>query len=246
MLNPNSPIPLYHQLAEILIDRIRQKAFLPGAALPSETVLARQYGIGRPTVRQAMDMLCKKGLIERKRGSGTYVKEPGIEVDLFSLAGTSAAFQTQGIHVSTTILEHTHRVTVPTDPDNPFSEKTAYFLSRVTRTDAAPVLIEEIYLDPVLFAGIDRIDLSDQSLARVVAEQYYLIPETGRQTFKIGMAKDCISVWLEIPDTTPVLEVRRVLNFPHAPGGVFSRLICRTDTFVFAQEISTAGHMTIR
>ena len=56
MLNPNSPIPLYHQLAEILQNRIRSGVYPPGEMIPSEIGLAKQYGIGRPTVRQAMEL----------------------------------------------------------------------------------------------------------------------------------------------------------------------------------------------
>ncbi len=67
MLNHTSPIPLYHQLADILQERIRSGQYSPGQMIPSETGLAKEYGIGRPTVRQAMDTLVKKGLIQRKR-----------------------------------------------------------------------------------------------------------------------------------------------------------------------------------
>ncbi len=76
MLNPNSPVPLYHQLAEIISDRIRSGEYEPGQAIPSETALARQYHIGRPTVRQAMDVLAHKHLIQRRRGAGTFVQLP--------------------------------------------------------------------------------------------------------------------------------------------------------------------------
>lgn len=68
MLNPNSPVPLYHQLAEMLQDQIRSGVFAPGDVLPSEIALAKQHEIGRPTVRQAMDQLVQKGLIFRRRG----------------------------------------------------------------------------------------------------------------------------------------------------------------------------------
>jgi GntR family transcriptional regulator len=58
--------------------------------------MAKDYGICRHTVRQAIDMLVRRGMFSRRRGSGTYVREPGQEIDLFSLAGISSAFQRQG------------------------------------------------------------------------------------------------------------------------------------------------------
>ncbi|MDA3790469.1 MAG: GntR family transcriptional regulator, partial [Desulfobacula sp.] len=65
MLNPQSPIPLYHQLADIIMEWIQSGIYAPGQMIPSETGLAKKYGIGRPTVRQAMDTLVQKGLIQR-------------------------------------------------------------------------------------------------------------------------------------------------------------------------------------
>ncbi|MCP4688502.1 MAG: GntR family transcriptional regulator, partial [Desulfobacterales bacterium] len=127
MLNSNSPIPLYHQLAEILIGRIRSGEYPPGTRIPSEHALAASHGIGRPTVRQAIDRLVRKRMLLKKRGSGTYVRVEEEEVDLFSIAGTTSAFHKKGISVATTILEKTHLTSFFRDPENPFTGRSAYF-----------------------------------------------------------------------------------------------------------------------
>jgi GntR family transcriptional regulator len=168
MLNPNSPIPLYHQLAEIITDRIKAGAYRPGESIPSETVLAKQYRIGRPTVRQAMDVLVKKKLIHRRRGAGTFVQPPAPKVDLFSLAGTSQAFFTQGIEIEKILVTPVTVFSVADQPQNPFNESTAYFLSRLIQAEGIPVLKEDIYLDTDLFRGLDRMDLDNRSLSRTV------------------------------------------------------------------------------
>ena len=81
-------------------------------------------------------------------------------------------------------------------------------------------------------------DLENQSLAQVVLDQYYLKPQTGRQTFKISFLPDPRAGVLGVEPCDPVLEVERTLHFPEAAGAIFSRLFCRTDTFVFSQTIS--------
>jgi len=237
MLNTNSPIPLYHQLAEILQDRIRSGLYSPGEMIPSEIGLAKQYGIGRPTVRQAMDLLVQKDLIHRKRGAGTFVKKPSPRVDLFSLAGTSQAFSTKGIPIEIRIISPISRETVTQDISNPFHDRTAFSLSRLTLAQSSPVLLEESFMDTELFAGIDTIDLSNRSLAQVVSEHFYLSPEEGSQQFKVetpGIEKAKI---LELSPKEPILVVRRELNFPDAPKAIFSTLYCRTDRFAFSQTI---------
>ncbi len=237
MLNPQSPVPLYHQLAEILQDRIRSGVYGPGEMIPSEIGLAKKYGIGRPTVRQAMNLLVQKGLIQRKRGAGTFVKKPFPRIDLFSLAGTSQAFLTQGIPIDTQIIAPMAKETISQEVSNPFHGKIAFFMSRLTIAQGNPVLLEEIFLDPDLFAGIDKIDFTDQSLAQVVSEQYYLSPEDGTQQFKVETPGTKRAKLLETSPKEPVLVVRRELNFPEAPGAVYSTLFCRTDRFAFSQTI---------
>ncbi len=237
MLNSNSPIPLYHQLAEILQDRIRSGTYGPGQMIPSEIGLAKQYGIGRPTVRQAMNQLVQKGLIQRKRGAGTFVKKPSPQVDLFSLAGTSQAFLTKGIPVETRIISPMARKIIAKEISNPFHGREAFFISRLTLAEKMPVLLEEICLDLDLFVGIDTMDLTNRSLSQVVSEHYYLAVQDGSQQFKVetpGLKKADL---LGLSPKEPVLVVRRELNFPNAPRAIFSTLFCRTDRFAFSQTI---------
>lgn len=236
MLNPESPLPLYHQLADIIAQRIRSGEYRPGEMIPPETGLARQYGIGRPTVRQAMDTLVQKGLILRKRGAGTFVREPA-SVDLFSLAGTSQAFLTQGIAIEREMAGPIRLIPVTGPPNNPFTNVRAYFLSRITRAEQQPVLAEDIYLDPDLFRGIDQKDLGTDSLSRLVADHYYLTLESGTQTFEVGRADKTRAELLDLAPGDPVLTVYRELNFQGAAQAIYSVLFCRTDRFAFSQTI---------
>jgi GntR family transcriptional regulator len=237
MLNPQSPFPLYHQLADTLTEQIRAGEYSPGQALPSETNLAKQYGIGRPTVRQAMDILVRKGMLERKRGAGTFVRHKEHEVDLFSLAGTSQAFLTKGIKAVPELVEPVSLCSVGPDETNPFQGRDAFFLSRLTRVGTEPVLLEDFYFHPVLFAGLDKINLENRSLSEVVSDQYFLHPESARQTFRLSRLTGARAERLGLKEPDPVLLVERTLHFPGVEKAVFSRLYCRTDQFVFSQVI---------
>jgi len=237
MLNPQSPMPLYQQLADILLVGIRAGEFLPDTRIPSELSLAASYGIGRPTVRQAIDLLVRKRVLVRKRGSGTYVLTRQKEIDLFSLAGTTSAFHREGVSVTTHILQKIRLTAIGPDSENPFSGRSAYFFSRLTRVEAAPVLIEDIYLHAGMFTGIDAMDLEGRSLSRIVEERYFMRPDSGRQTFRIGHVEGSKASDLAVSSTTPILLVKRFLNFPQAENAIYSELYCRTDQFVFSQTI---------
>jgi GntR family transcriptional regulator len=241
MLNSQSPKPLYRQLADVLLSRVRSGEYPPGKRIPSENRLAADYGIGRPTVRQAIDLLVRKHVLTRRRGSGTFVREEQKEVDLFSLAGTISSFHKKGISVSTRILQKTRLKTIGNDGENPFSGQKAYLLSRLSCVEEEPVLIEDIYLHPELFAGIDEINLSGQSLSRVVDEHYYMRPIGGKQNFRIGYLNEKRARDLGVSPTTPILVVKRFLHFTQARDAIYSELYCRTDQFVFSQTIGGAA-----
>ncbi|MGF7209565.1 DNA-binding FadR family transcriptional regulator [Skermanella aerolata] len=66
---------LYQQVAGQLGELIRQGEFLPGDRLPPERDLARQLGVSRPTVREAMIALEIAGLVDVRTGSGAYVRK---------------------------------------------------------------------------------------------------------------------------------------------------------------------------
>jgi GntR family transcriptional regulator len=242
MLNTQSPIPLYHQLADILMARIRSGEYPAGDRIPAELKLAESYNIGRPTVRQAIELLVSKGILERRRGSGTFVRERKAEVDLFSLDGTSSSFRKKGLAVTRRMLKKIRLKTVRGEAENPFNGGRAYFFSRLTKVENEPVLIEDLYLHPDLFPGIDEVDLADRSLSEIAEERYYLKPTSGRQTFRIGYADDGRAGDLGVSRSTPILIVNRYLHFTQAENAVCSALYCRTDRYVFSQTLGGASH----
>ena len=240
-LNPNAPIPLYHQLADMILSRIRSGEYPAGFRIPSEHALAREYGIGRPTVRQATELLVRKEFLTRRRGAGTYVREKPKEVDLFSFAGTLTSFREKGISVEMQIQRTIRLKKVTVQPENPFSGRKAFFLSRLSRVDGLPVLVEDLYLHPEIFDGIERIDLQGRSLSQIVYEQYYMRPVGGKQTFMIEHVRGKKAQELAVSENTPILLVKRFLHFPAAENAIYSVLFCRTDRFVFSQTLGGSG-----
>jgi DNA-binding LacI/PurR family transcriptional regulator len=63
-------------LAEALLESFRSGALKPGAKAPSDNELSALYKVSRTTVRDAVARLVSSGHLERRRGSGTYVREP--------------------------------------------------------------------------------------------------------------------------------------------------------------------------
>lgn len=68
-----SRVGLAERIARILVGRIEQAEFAPGTRLPTEAVLAQQYGVSRAVIREAVSRLKSDGLVESRQGSGVYV-----------------------------------------------------------------------------------------------------------------------------------------------------------------------------
>jgi DNA-binding FadR family transcriptional regulator len=68
------------RLPEIVAEQIEEAiingSFVVGSQLPSEQVLADQFGVSRNVVREAFKFLKERGLIEIRNGSGAYVTQP--------------------------------------------------------------------------------------------------------------------------------------------------------------------------
>lgn len=104
-LSPDSPEPLYRQLAEVLRVRIDAGEFPAGHRLESEPEMMARFSVSRVTVRQAISLLEKHGKVMARRGKGTFVVGPVVQHDLNALQGFYDALRDKGIEPQTRLLE---------------------------------------------------------------------------------------------------------------------------------------------
>lgn len=72
-LDPDGPVPLYQQLADVLREQIETGELAPNRPVPSETTLQQAYDVSRDTARHALKLLREAGIVTTIRGKGTYV-----------------------------------------------------------------------------------------------------------------------------------------------------------------------------
>jgi len=238
-LNARSPIPLYRQLADRLLSDIDAGTYAVDAKIPSEHELADEFAIGRPTVRQATDLLVRQGRLERRRGSGTYVTAAAPAIDVFSLAGTSAALLGSDLSASLELLSSA--TALSSYPTSHGVEKTPCFrVQRRALVDKEPVLVETLYFRANLFSGLDKHSLQDRSLSALVRDVYFLEPTAAVQTFSVALADEWQQDMLNVPQQTPLLNVHRSLHFAEHRDGLHANIVCRTDRFDFSQTLYPA------
>src|SRR5487761_526953 len=101
MIDSALALPLYHQVAGILRQRIEEGVYPAGVRLNSEDELAVEFDVSRATVRQAMGELATEGLVVRRRGRGTFVEDAGRPVLTQRFRGSLSALLAESPRTTT-------------------------------------------------------------------------------------------------------------------------------------------------
>lgn len=126
-VDKETPIPLYYQLKRRIQDMIEVGVLQVGDLLPTESELCECLSVSRPTVRQALNDLVLEGYLTRKKGKGTFVSKPKIDIRFFQkLESFDHEMKQKGLTPSTKVIslrkipaiEHVNNI-LDLEPDEP-------------------------------------------------------------------------------------------------------------------------------
>jgi GntR family transcriptional regulator len=162
-------VPLYHQLRELLTEKIESGEWTPGYQLPGENQLTAEFGVSRFTVRQALGLLEKQGLVERKRGKGSFVARPKYVHNLL-LNGAIAGIQPQKI-----TLHHIGKIVPPVkiagELQLPDGEET-WELRRSIAVSGEPIVFVRSWLPVRMFPDFDEYHPDVVPMQRILRYNY--------------------------------------------------------------------------
>ncbi|HET7399653.1 MAG TPA: GntR family transcriptional regulator [Intrasporangium sp.] len=207
-IDRDSPIPLYHQLAEQLSAAISDGALQPGDAFENEIALADRIGLSRPTVRRAIHELVSQGLLLRRRGLGTTVARRQIHrrAELTSLFDDLT--REHGTAPRTTVLSHevvcdeAAASALALAPDTPLLS-----VVRLRHAGELPLAVMHNWLPPQL-GDITADELVDHGLYELLRERG-VRPVVAHQTIGARMPTATERRLLGLRSTQPVLTMTR-------------------------------------
>ncbi|MEV0628113.1 GntR family transcriptional regulator [Nonomuraea wenchangensis] len=209
-IDPDSPVPKYFQLREILLDLIDSNELSIGAAIPSERELCQRFGLSRMTVRQAVDHLVSEGRLHRVPGKGTFVARPKIELAL-QLTSFSDDMRARGMVPGSRDLDRrVVRASAHLAKElgiQPGEE--VHFIERLRTADGEPLSIERAHIPVKLAPGLAEHDLSDKSLYELLESRYGLVMDAGELTIDGGIADPSDADLLKLPRGGAVLLLQR-------------------------------------
>jgi GntR family transcriptional regulator len=233
-----SSVPLYLQIATLIRRRINSGEWIEGFQLPTLEELMEEFGVGRVTVRQALDIMEREGLVRRQRGRGTFVSQSGADRHWLTLVSNwSTLMQATEGTVTETLVDE-----VATDPP-PLAEDegdlaSAYrYMRRVHRLDGRPYAVLDIFLDKEIYDRAEPGIFDRTTVLRAMGNMADVEIGNAWQTVTIDTADAATAALLDVPVNDPVAEVRRVALDPARRVIYFCHLVYRGDFVRFRIDL---------
>lgn len=203
-------VPLYQQVMDDLKGEIARGVYASGSRIPSEMELAKSYGVGRITVRRAIEELSRAGYLNRQQGRGTFVCAPKLKRKIRQkddVQSFSDACRVNGMEPGACVIS---RKILPAD-----STEAQFFgvpvgtdlicVERVRTADGVPVMLENniyVYEDN---AYLSTAPLSNQSIFEFVRNRTGRTPAfTDPCTLEIACASPEVARLLAVPVGEPL------------------------------------------
>ncbi len=205
--------PLYKQIKRLLVDSLRRGDWKPGAAIPSEIELAARFQVSQGTVRKAIDELAAENLLVRRQGKGTFVAthhEPRSQYRFLRLLGDDGS-----VPAAHSQFIECRRLRAPLEIAARLDLKagaSVVFVRRLLRFDAAPVVLDDIWLPGRMFRGLSFERLSAYSGPLYgLFESEFGVPMIRADEHLRAVAADApTAALLEVAPGSPLLLVERV------------------------------------
>lgn len=225
----SGPVPRYAQLADVMRQRIHRGLWPTGTRVPSILSLMEEFDVARVTVRQAIQILAREGLLSPERGRGTFVTEE------------AARDRRLVVHTTLDKLVSMYRGDRPTlaniaesDERPPLTDEDGIaapsytHMRRIHSREGERYCLASIYIATDVFERAPRRLRSEVVLPILTSLEGVTIVD-GHQSMRIATADTGIAHDLRIPLNAPVAEVRRLLRSPDGVVIYFCEAIYRGD-----------------
>lgn len=232
-------LPLYRRIKADVRDRIRSGELAPGARVETELELMERHGVSRATVRQALGELIVEGLLEIRRGLGTFVTTPRFEHTIGGFYSFSREIERHGIRPGTRVLglgiEPADEVVAAALGIEAGTSVVA--LRRLRLAGDEPLVVETSYLPAARFPGIERVDFSSVRLYDTLTGTYGCRPTRARETFEPILLPPDEADLLGQGHGLPALRVERTAFDQDDAPIEFCRSTVRGDRYRYAVEL---------
>jgi len=229
ILERDSPVPLYQQLADHLRQDIAEGRLPAGVAFPSERKLMARYQVTRTTVRSAIGLLKQEGMVVAEHGAGSFVRDPKADrrlVDATQVGWARSAVSADGDRTGSGPVR-SFRLSAPIEPATRRLPATPWISGLLQVEAGTAVLVQEsvgyvaegipslrrAWLHPRVEQDLrlTAADLDGQWLPDLLASRGMTAAD-GEDVVEAMMPAPDLKRVLAVPDGVPVLQLYRVMK----------------------------------
>ena len=210
-----------------------------GDAIPSERQLSADLGVSRLTVRAALDELAREGYLVRRRGSGTFVREPKIAQEL-TMTSFTEDMRRRGMEPGSQTLS---LEVVPAGARlgrflHVSPSQRIVVAKRLRLADRETMAIETLHVREELVPGLTKRDLEGQSFYELLRERYGIVIAGGVQTIEPTVTNEEESEALGVPLHSPAFLFERVTHSETNEIVEFVHSIYRGDRYRLVTDLT--------
>lgn len=235
----------HQQLVAELTALVRVGRFAPGAKFLTEREIADRFGTSRPTANKALSSLVSAGMLEVRRGSGTFVRESVLDYDLERLVSFTDKARAVGKKPGTELIAY-RRLTAATAPgDIALTLEVAVkeplvYMERIRLADRLPVIFERRYVATALCPAMTRTDAKG-SLYACWTEKCGLVISGADETIHAVNALAPEAALLQLPEGTACFKIVATGFIDEGRPLWHEETFYRADVYEFRNRIRGLG-----
>jgi GntR family transcriptional regulator len=231
-------LPLYHQVADILRQRMDDGVYRAGSRLLSEDELAAEFQVSRATIRQAIGQLVIERRVVRRQGRGTFVEERDARVLQQQYRGSLGDLIRESNRARTRNLDVTHDTALPPAVASALqlSEPTGTIVRRTRVMDDEPFAYTVTYLPPDLGGKISVAGLRRKALMELLIDAGVVLA-SATQAIRAQLADVEVCAQIDVELGAPVLSVERIVHGGDGRPVEYVRSWYRGDRYEYAVNL---------
>jgi GntR family transcriptional regulator len=241
-------LPLYMQVEDALSARIASGALPIGGRLPSEDELIAEFKVSRTTIRATIQNLVRRGLVEIRRGKGTFVAQPKITQELTELTGFVEDMQALGRNATARVLDQqvvAASETVSRQLALPLGAPVVR-IHRVRLADGMPLSFDETFLPQELGRKVMADDLETEPIFSLLEQKYEIPLIEAEYRLEAVAAEEAAAVALGVDVGSPIFLIERTcFSVGHRPVD-YEKLHYRGDQIRFVTRLTRHSASTKR
>ncbi len=231
--------PRHEQISDWLIDQIQEAVFVADEQIPSESQLMDRFDVSRITVRRALQTLESAGLIYRRQGLGSFVRETHVRQGLVRLSDFVEDMTQAGMTAASRVL-HFDQEQASADIAKVLcvpQGQVVFRLDRLRLGDGEPLAFDRTWMS-VFYAGLlDGHDLSGETIYAILEHHYGVPVDRGSYRIEAVNASAELARHLDVPRGRALLLIERT-SFTRGDRPLYyQRRFYRSDRVAYELEL---------